>query len=62
MIWRHRQNELTKIFFEKLQKFHPTIKFTYGYFRKKVHSLDVQVILEKNEILNGLCVKEMDTH
>ena len=52
MIWHHRENELTKVFFAKLQKFHP----------KKVHSLDVQVILEKNEILNGLYVKEMDTH
>ena len=38
-IWLHEENEL------KLNKFHPTIKFTCDYSRERDHFLDVQVIL-----------------
>ena len=52
MIWHHGKNEL-KQFIGKLNKFHPTIKFTCGYSR---------VILENNEISTDLYVKETDSH
>ena len=47
MIWHQGENEL-KQFIDKLNKFHPTIKFTCDYSRERVHFLDVQVILEYN--------------
>ena len=46
----------------KLNKSHPTIKFTCDYSRERVHFLDVQVILENNKISNDLHVKETDSH
>ena len=61
MIWHHGENEL-KQFIDKLNKFHPTIKFTCDYSRERVHFLDVQVILENNEISTDLYVKETDSH
>ena len=42
MIWHHGENEL-KQFIDKLNKFHPTKKFTCHYSRERVHFLDVQV-------------------
>ena len=47
MIWYHGKNE-RKQFIEKLNKFHPTIKFTCDYPRERFHFLGVQVILENN--------------
>ena len=47
MIWHHEENEL-KQFIVKVNKFHPTIKFTCDYSRERVHFLDVQVISERN--------------
>ena len=47
IIWHHGENEL-KQFIDKLNKFHPTIKFTCAYSWESVHFLDVQVILERN--------------
>ena len=61
MIWHHGENEL-KQFIDKLNKFHPTIKFTCYYSRERVHFPDVQVILENNEISTDLYVKETDSH
>ena len=55
MVWIHGENEL-KQFIDKLNKFHPTVKFTCDYCREKVHFLDLQVILE-NEISADLYVK-----
>ena len=49
MIWHHEENEL-KQFIDKLNKFHPTIKFTCDYSRERVHFLDVQVILTKYQL------------
>ena len=61
MIWHHGENEL-KQFIDKLNKFHPTIKFTCDYSRGRVHFLDVQVISENNEISTDLYVKETNSH
>ena len=41
MIWQHVEDEL-KIFLEKLNNFHPSIKFTCEYSREKVIDLYVK--------------------
>ena len=41
MIWQHVEDEL-KIFLEKLNNFHPSIKFTCAYSREKVIDLYVK--------------------
>ena len=61
MIWHHRENEL-KQFIDKLNKFHPTIKFSCDYSQERVHFLDVQVTLQSIEISTDLYVEEMDSH
>ena len=61
MIWYHGENQL-KQFIDKLNKLHPTKKFTGDYSRERVHFLDLQVILENNEISADLYVKETDSH
>ena len=42
----------------KLNKFHPTTKFTCDYSWERVHFLDVQAILEHNKISTRFYVKE----
>ena len=54
MILHHGENEV-KQFVDKLNKSHPTIKFTCDYSRERVHFLDVQ---ENNEISTDLHVKK----
>ena len=54
MIWQHREDEL-KIFLEKLNNFHPPIKFTCTYSREKVTYLDVQIIVREGKLLTDLC-------
>ena len=46
----------------KLNKFHPTTKFTCDYSWERVHFLDVQINLEHNKISTRLYVKETDSH
>ena len=60
MIQHHGENKL-KQFIDKLNKFHPAIKFTCDYSRERVHFLDVQVILENKEISTDLYAKETDS-
>ena len=50
------ENDLKQLI-DKLNKFHPTIKFTYDFSR-----VDLRVILENNKISSDLYVKEKDTH
>ena len=52
MIWQHGKDEL-KIFLEKLNSFHPSIKFTCEAFREKV------IILM---LIADLYVKQTDSH
>ena len=61
LIWYHGEYEL-KQFFDKLNKFHPTMKFTCDYSQEWVHFLDVQIILENNEISTDLYVKDTESH
>ena len=43
LIWEHSKEELEK-FIENLNKFHPTIKFTYDISETTVSFLDVKVL------------------
>ena len=61
MIWQHGEDEL-KTFLEKLNNFHPSIKFTCEYSREKVNYLDVQVIVREGKLITDLYVKQTDSH
>ena len=61
VIWQHGEDEL-KIFLEKLNNFHPSIKFTCEYSREKVNYLDVQVIVREGKLITDLYVKQTDSH
>ena len=61
MIWEHGEEEL-KIFLEKLNTSHPSIKFTWKYSPKTIDFLDVQVSLNEGRIVTDLFVKPTDTH
>ena len=54
MIWQHGEDEL-KIFLEKLNNFHPSIKFTCEYSREKVNYLDKQVIVREGKLRTDIC-------
>ena len=61
MIWQHGEDEL-KIFLDKLNNFHSSIKFTCEYSRENVNHLDVQVIVTKGKLITGLYIKQTDSH
>ena len=61
MIWQHGEDEL-KISLDKLNNFHPSIKFTCEYSREKVNCLDVQVIVREGKLITDLYVKQTDSH
>ena len=61
MIWQHGEDEL-KIFLDKLNNFHSSIKFTREYSREKVNHLDVQVIVREGKLITDLYVKQTDCH
>ena len=61
MIWQPGEDEL-KTFLEKLNNFHPSIKFTCEYSREKVNYLDVQVIVREGKLITDLYVKQTDSH
>ena len=56
MIWQHRKDKL-KIFLEKLNSFHPSIKFTCEAFREKVIILMYTLLL-----IADLYVKQTGSH
>ena len=61
MIWQHGEDEL-KILLEKLNNFHPSIKFTCEYSCEKVNYLDVQVIVREGKLITDLHFKHTDSH
>ena len=61
MIWQHGEDEL-KISLDKLNNFHPSIKFTCEYSREKVNYLDIQVIIREGKLTTDLYVKQTDSH
>ena len=50
MICQHGKDEI-KIFLEKLNNFHPSIKFTCEYSHETVNHLDVKVIVREAKLI-----------
>ena len=62
LIWEHGETELTE-FLEKLNSFHPTIKFTSQQSRGTLNFLDVELVVREDGTLStDLYVKPTDTH
>ena len=60
-IWEHGEESLEN-FLNKLNNFHPTIKFTAEYSKEAINFLDVNVRLVEGELMTDLFVKPTDTH
>ena len=61
LIWEHGEESL-KLFLEKINKIHPTIKFTADWSCSSVNFLDVKVIMKDGKITTDLYVKPTDTN
>ena len=61
LIWEHSEESL-KLFLEKINSIHPTIKFTADWSCSSVDFLDVKVIMKDGKIITDLYVKRTDTH
>ena len=60
-IWEHGEEYLEK-FLNKLNTFHPTIKFTAECSQETINFLDVNVRLVEGKLMTNLLVKPTDTH
>ena len=60
-IWEHGEESLEK-FLNKLNSFHPTIKFTAECSKATITFLDVNIRLVGGELMTDLFVKPTDTH
>ena len=60
-IWEHGEESLEK-FLNKLNTFHPTIKFIAEYSKEAINFSDVNVRLVEGEFKTDLFVKPTDTH
>ena len=60
-VWEHGEESLEK-FLNKLNTFHPKIKFTAEYSKEAINFLDVNVRLVEGELMTDLFVKPTDTH
>ena len=60
-IWEHGEQSLEK-FLNKLNTFHPTIKFTAEYSKEPINFLDVNLRLVEGELTTDLFVKPTNTH
>ena len=60
-IWTHGRDKLMS-FLERLNCFHPNLKYTYEISETKVNFLDLLVSLEGNEFVTDLYCKPIDGH
>ena len=60
-LWEHSENKL-KSFIDKINKVHPTIKFTAEWSKTSINFLDVTVSLIEGAIETDLCVKPTGSH
>ena len=60
-LWEHGENKL-KSFIDKINKVHPTIKFTAEWSKTSINFLDVTVSLVEGVIVIDLYVKPIDSH
>ena len=61
LIWEHGEESL-KLFLEKINSIHPTIKFTADWSYCLVNFLNVKVKWKDGKIITNLHVKPTDTH
>jgi len=61
LIWTYSESEL-QTFFENLNQYHPTIKFTSDYSPTEAIFLDTRVYLKDGHIQTDLYTKPTDTH
>ena len=61
MIWTAGETQLHE-FLEWINQYHDTIKFTWGWSRKNVNYVDVQVIYNNGVIETDLYTKPTDKH
>ena len=61
LIWEHGEESL-KLLLKKINKIHPTIKFTADWSYSSVNFLDVKVLIKDGKIITDLCVKPRDSH
>ena len=59
--WEGGEESLEK-FLNKLNTFHPTIKFTAEYSKETINFLDVNIRLVVGELMTDLFVKPTDTY
>ena len=60
-LWEHGENKL-KSFIDKINKAHPTVKFTAEWSKTSINFLDVTVSLIEGVIETVLFVKPTDSH
>ena len=60
-LWPHGKRSLTR-FIDKVNSFHPTIKFTYECSTSSIHYLDIQVSLVNDPIQTSVFTKPTDRH
>ena len=60
-LWEHGENK-SKSFIDKINKAHPTIKFTAEWSKTSINFLDVTVSLIERVIETDLFVKPTDSH
>ena len=61
LLWQHGKEKL-KEFLDILNRYHPSIKFTSKYPRKKTDFSDVKIIKKDNRLLTDVFIKSTDTH
>ena len=61
LIWEHGEEELN-LFLQRLNSFHPSIKFTSSFSYQTMNFLDVQVTIDGKNLITDLYVKSTDTH
>ena len=61
LIWEHGEESL-KLLLEKINRIHPTIKFTADWSYSLINFLDAKVILKDEKNITDLYVKATDTY
>ena len=61
LIWKHGEESL-KLLLEKINRIHPTIKFTADWSYSLINFLDAKVILKDEKNITDLYVKATDTY
>ena len=60
-IWTHGKKKLQN-FLQKLNKFHPNIKFTHESSKENISFLDLNDKLSDGQLETDLYIKPMDSH